>query len=170
MKYLEELLKISELENYSFNKEIEDTFHDTPIFDEIPLISRTDHCLNLEKIYTASQLNAYLLNTAIFYANHLKLTAYHAMPLEEFQKYLICITYPDVTDETTPFKFFIPNICITKAEHLILFQKKSDIAYDQAVWLYETLYLLNSQSCFDIKTNSFHDGYDVITRYYLFFK
>ena len=47
MKYLEELLKISELENYSFNKEIEDTFHDTLIFDEIPLISRTVHCLNL---------------------------------------------------------------------------------------------------------------------------
>lgn len=86
MKYLEELLRISDLENYSFNREIDFTFYDSIVFDEVPLISRINHCSILEKNYSATQLNSYLLNTAIFYANHLKLRAFHTMPLEEYQK------------------------------------------------------------------------------------
>ena len=170
MKYLDELLRISDLENYSFNREIDFTFHDSIIFDEVPLISRINHSSILEKNYSATQVNAYLLNTAIFYANHLKLRAFHTMALEEYQKYLICITYPDVNDQETPFKFFVPNICITKAENLNYFQKASNLEFVQAVWLKESLQLLNYQSCFDIKTSSSHNDYDETTRYFLLFK
>lgn len=167
MKYLEELFRISDLEDYSFNKDIDHTFHDTNIFDEVPLISRINHCSNLKKTYSATQLNADLLNTAIFYANHLKLRAFHTMPLEEHQKYLICITYPDFDNNECFGNVYIPNLCITQ-QRFLSEMSFSSLEYEQAPWLFDALKLLNLQSKVVSKYTISKDEYGRYTRLYIF--
>lgn len=170
MKILNKLLELSRLEKYSFDRQIDFNFHEQIIFDEVPLISRVQRELNLKKEITPKLFNTFLLNTAIFYANQLKIRALQELSEQQFKKYLICITYPSIGDKDTPSDYHIPHICITKSINYDNFQQYSDLKYEQAPWLFEALHILNNQSLFILKSHTFDDGYSYTTRYYLLFK
>lgn len=170
MKILKKLLELSRLEKYDFDSRIDFVFHEQIIFDEIPLISHLEHEVMLKKAIAPEMFNPFLLNTAIFYANHLKMKALQELSAQEFKKYMICITYPDIADKDTVFDFNIPHLCIIQSIHEDHFRQYSDLEIAQAPWLFDALAQLNLGSSFLIKTHTFNDQDSTNTRYYLLSK
>lgn len=150
--------------------EIEDSYQDLNQllkincdFEEIPLMTRVGREKVLIDEYGKENINAVLLNAALFCLANLELLA----KKKKLQSHLYMITYPDVESDLELFGCYIPNLCIFKKEYISAFTRKNILSCDQAHWLFDSLNKLGFEDLFDLRFHQTLEFGERSTRIYL---